>query len=350
MTDPKLKQLAAALPEISFQKEVDLAPFTTVKIGGPAELLAVCENSSELEELTSIAYKLGLQPTVIGWGANSLISDAGIRGLVVVNKSNRIDLLDQVSQPLPKTAAPRFEANSLQSLPKSSEIKFYQRVKIDSGVALPVAINQLLAQGVTGLERFARIPGTIGGGVVNNIHGADHYLGDFVEKVEIINSAGEKEELQQEQLEFDYDYSIFHHQPAVILAAWLRLPQTNLALAKQLMVEWAKTKAHQPQRSLGCLFKNLKPEEQERLNISTSSAGYVIDKLLNLKNLRIGDAAVSQAHAAFVENLGQATSQDYLEVIKTIINTAKLRLKLELKPEIFFLGFTRQELSAIIPQ
>src|SRR5690606_24066479 len=111
--------------------------------------------------------------------------------------------------------------------------------------------------------------------------------------------------------------------------------------AKQVVIEWARRKAIQPQNSLGCVFQNLTPEQQQKLNLPTPSIGYLIEHVLQRKGFRIGDAMVSEKHCAFIENVGQATAKDYLEVINTLVNETKQKTGIQLKPEIFFLGFEK---------
>ena len=111
--------------------------------------------------------------------------------------------------------------------------------------------------------------------------------------------------------------------------------------------EWAVRKKIQPQNSLGCVFQNISPDEQKRLELPTPSIGYMVEHALNLQSLQKGDAVVSPKHAAFIENIGSATAADYLKIIRTIIDAAQEKLGIKLKPEIFFLGFTDQELAGI---
>ncbi|HPN74609.1 MAG TPA: hypothetical protein PK386_04895, partial [Candidatus Marinimicrobia bacterium] len=112
----------------------------------------------------------------------------------------------------------------------------------------------------------------------------------------------------------------------------------NVEQARIVAQEWKSRKSFQPRRSAGCIFKNLSPEAQKQFNLPTSSVGYLIDKVLNLKGLRIGGAVISPKHAAFIENDGTASAKDVYELIKIIKTKAKETLGLELETEVELLG------------
>ncbi len=345
-------ELRAILPDLQCKLECSLASFTTVKIGGPAELLIETKSSQELKMLASYAHQANLALTVLGWGANTLIADAGIRGITVVNKSSLFHPMPEkpVEQTLGESIVPRW--HSLNSGGQDffdyytgTETKVL--VELDSGTPLPYAINFSLAQGLTGLEWFSRIPATIGGAIYNNIHGGAHFISEQIHSVTILDEAGEIQKLAPSELEFAYDYSRFHRTKEIILSAELILFKGNIDKARVAAAAWAQQKKHQPQNSLGCVFQNLSPQEQARLDLPTTSIGYFIEKKLKLAGLTIGGARVSTHHAAFIENTGGATALDYLQVISQIQLQAKKDFQVTMKPEIFFLGFSDQELELI---
>ncbi len=148
--------------------------------------------------------------------------------------------------------------------------------------------------------------------------------------------------------DFDYDYSRFHHTQETILSAQLRLWKGDVPRARQTVTEWAKRKSRQPACSLGCVFQNLSAREQSQLQLPTPSIGYIIDQVLQLKGFRVGGAQISTTHAAFIENIGESTAQNYLNVVLHIHDTAYKRLGLKLKPEIFFRGFQAEELAPLL--
>lgn len=351
-TQQVINDLKATLPDLQFKLECPLAPFTTVKIGGPAELLIETKSSQELRVLASYAQSAKLALTVLGWGANTLIADAGIRGITVVNKSSLFHPITEtpVEQTFGESITPRW--HSLNSERKEffdyytgAEKKVL--VELDSGTPLPYAINFSLSQGLTGLEWFSRIPATIGGAIYNNIHGGTHFISDQIHSVTILNEDGEIQTLAPSDLELAYDYSRFHHTQEIILSAVLVLFRGNIEKARMAATAWAQQKKHQPQNSLGCVFQNLTALEQARLDLPTTSIGYFIEKKLKLTGFTIGGARISTNHAAFIENTGGATALDYLKVISQIQTQAKNDFQVTMKPEIFFRGFSDLELALI---
>ena len=104
------------------------------------------------------------------------------------------------------------------------------------------------------------------------------------------------------------------------------------------MHEWGKRKSIQPAVSVGCVFQNISQELREKFNYPTTSVGYIIEHILHMSGFRIGDAVVSPKHSNFIVNEGNATAQQYLEIIQEIQARTKQKLKLDLKTEIFLMG------------
>lgn len=345
------KALQQQQPSLECRTEAPLAPYSTVKIGGPADVLVITKTTDELVSTATYARAHSIPLTILGWGANTLISDEGIRGIVVIHKAKNIQVLDETAavSAVPQPAARWQHADGTQS----DQFDYYTGVEprvvveLESGTPLPYAINTLLNQGITGLEWFSRIPATIGGAIYNNIHGAGHFLSEAVVSVTVLNEAGEKHTVPAVSLEFEYDYSRFHHTTELILSAKLLLYRGNVEEAKAAAIEWAKQKQIQPQNSLGCVFHNLDQATKDRLKLPTTSVGYFIDQVLKLSGFRIGDAQISPKHAAFIENTGAATAADYLAVIKTIQQKAAQEQRVVLQPEIFFRGFEPSEITSV---
>jgi len=249
-----------------------LAPHTTFKIGGPAEHFCVAKTTEELITAVKLALKNHWQVYLLGSGSNVLISDQGLSGLVIKNETNKIEILP------------------------------HQQVKLDSGVFLPKAIFYLIDRGLTGLEVFSGIPATVGGATRVKMHGVGALWEDFIIKVNQFEN--------------------------IILSVIIQLQSGDktaaLAKAKAILDD----KVHQPQRSSGCIFRN----------INGISTGYLIDKKLHLKGKRIGQAIISPRHANFIENLGGATAKDVLQLIKLVQNQAKKQFDLDLPLEIEVYG------------
>ncbi len=347
-------KLQAAFPGLLFESEVSLAPFTAINIGGPAEVLASITATSDLEAVISFCHQRHITFTMLGWGANTLIADRGIRGLVIRNRTNELEILeggvgqDQLQVALqPRhqalTLAQEFSTLDYQEAENTPRV----RVSVASGWPFPSLIAKLLSQGVTGLQWYSRIPATVGGAVVNNIHGGTHFISEIIDSVTVLNSHNQVVKLSRDECQFEYDYSRFHHSNEVILSVQFLLWRGDAKRAQAALGEWAKRKQMQPQRSLGCVFQNISSEDQERLHLPTPGVGYIIDQVLNLKGKRIGGAQISLQHAAFIENVGEATAEDYLMLVLEIRQAAADQLGIRLMPEIFFKGFSDTELSEL---
>jgi UDP-N-acetylmuramate dehydrogenase len=346
-------ELKQACPDTSFIENELLAHHTTVGVGGPAELFCTLRSREELIHVLQMALRLQVPTTLLGWGANTLIADRGINGLVIKNMANEVKVLSEsASKSTPVTINARWKAATADSkMPQFQELDYDESgaetilVNVDSGAALPVLIQQLVQQGLTGLQWFTKIPASLGGAIVNNIHGGTHYISEYIESVTVLNANGELQTLAADELEFGYDYSRFHHSGEYLITATLRLFRGDQARAQKVITDWSRQKQKQPPRSLGCIFQNISAEEQERLSLPTPSIGYIIDQKLELAGVKIGDAEISKQHAAFIVNTKAATAADYLALIKRIYTEVQEKLGISLKPEIFFKGFTSEELA-----
>jgi len=306
-----------------------LAPYTTVKIGGPADTFIITHTTDEFieaiksymdnaaneangaqraeaisrkESSTGNLFANYPKITILGNGSNVLISDSGIRGIVIKNQAQKIEYLPS------------------------------NLVKVDSGVQLPFLITDTINHSLSGLEEFSYIPSTIGGAIYGNIHGVNKNNFDkFLTEIEVfdLNTKTLKHFLSR-QLIWSYDSSEFQQHPEwIILSATLQLTPGNSTTSKQTITDIITKKLQtQSMNSLGSVFKNPKND----------FAGRIIDQELHLKGFKIGDAQISPLHGNFILNLGHATATDYFALIKKIQSEAKSKLNITLEPEIKFLG------------
>lgn len=284
-------------------KNQPLAPFTTVKIGGPADTLITTDTTAEFIEVLKKSDTNQI-PLILGNGSNVLISDSGIRGTVIRNLSNKIEYLAS------------------------------NKVKVDSGTQLNILIQETTNHHLSDLEEFAYIPSTIGGAIYGNIHGFNkNNFNKILLEIEIFDLSTKSlitPSLQASQLKWDYDFSEFQLYPNwIILSATLQLSPGDSQNSKKIISDIIALKSKtQLLNSLGSVFKNPPGD----------SAGRIIDQELGLKGFQIGDAQISFLHANFILNLGNATAKDYKAVIDTVQKQAKDKLNLNLEPEIKFLG------------
>ncbi|BCX13896.1 MAG: UDP-N-acetylenolpyruvoylglucosamine reductase [Candidatus Dojkabacteria bacterium] len=358
----KYQKLISKLNPKFIKLNEPLSKHTTLRIGGPADIFYEPRTNEELIDAIIHARKENVPITMLGWGSNVLVGDLGIRGLVIRNQAKKITIgqkeiveksenNENLINQWEKSYKSEIRWNSATE--KEGARKMYEfqdldydendrpivKVVMESGVDLPFAINHLVYQGLTGLQWYGRIPGTIGGAIFNNIHGGTHFIHEIIDEVKVLDSKNQIKIYKQNELKAKYDYSIFHDTKEIILDATFNLRKGDKKRAIYVAQEWTKRKAlHQPSNSIGCVFQNISVKEKEKRGWPTVSVGYVVEHVLNMKGFHIGDAWISEKHHNFIENKGKATAQEYLAVIEEIKKRALEKLGLNLKLEIFLLG------------
>lgn len=346
------------MPEIL--QNIILSPYTTWQIGGPAEYFLEARSSQDIIEVINFAKQEGLRYTILGNGSNVLIPDEGLKGLVIVNKTKGIKVgendLDSTSNEnnqnslavaniaLAVVVAHRHNETGDSKFLKFSDLDYEEtgkvvQVKFDSGVDLGFAIAWCLKNNLSGLQFYAGIPSTMGGALYNNIHGGVHHFSERFQSATIINEQGNIQEVYADFFNFGYDQSILRENPEIIvLAVTLNMFEGNVEKSRLVAMEWLKRKRIQPRKSCGSVFKNLTKENQERLGIPTPSAGYVVDKLLNLTGFKVGNMQIPETHGNFIVNLGGGTAKETLEIINKVKQDALEKLGLEMVEEVRIMG------------
>ncbi|MGI5840727.1 MAG: UDP-N-acetylmuramate dehydrogenase [Patescibacteria group bacterium] len=307
-------QIQNRFPEINIKTDYPLAPFTTLKIGGPADIFIQTESVSQLTRLLTFLASQSTPITILGNGSNILISDFGLSGVVIKNTGNSI--------------------TTSESNPN--------HVTISSGTSLAYAINWTLDHHLTGLEYYAYIPATIGGAVYSHIHGVEnHQFSQILNTVTVFNLKKRKvENLQATALKWAYDYSQLQDEPhLVILSAKFNLIPGNPQKAKQFAKDIIDQKSSvQPLNSAGSVFKNPTPKDCLPLWGETKSAGWIIEHELNLKGYSLGDAQIGPQHANIFTNQDKATASDFYRLIRLVQDQSLKKLGLPLQLEIQLLG------------
>ncbi len=343
----------AALAKIFAAVKIDepLALHTTLGVGGPATRLATATTTEQLQEGVRLAHTHNVPVFVLGWGSNLVVSDRGFPGLVIKNRAQHWQVIEDDAsatvQDSPSTLARLKPAGEgyyqIDDLLYSEEDSPSVIVQVESGAKIDTLMKALFKQGITGLQWFAGIPATVGGAVYMNMHGGYHFFGDLVHQAllfdpQAANTDNGIKQVDQAYFQFDYDYSIIQKTKETVLWAQLKLFRGDVQRAQVTAREWARRKALQPQRSAGCIFRNLSPEEQKRLNLPTSSIGYFVEHVLKLKGVCRGDAIISPRHAAFIENLGKARAEEVKALIDLVADKARNGMGLELQEEVAYLG------------
>jgi UDP-N-acetylmuramate dehydrogenase len=305
-----LSSLAGKLQSLNPKRDVPLAPYTTFRIGGPADLFCEPASADELAFAVLAARELRVPHFVLGLGANILIGDRGFRGLVIRNAAHH----------------ERWSENG--------------KLWVESGAVVRDLISESAHRGWSGLEHFVGIPSTVGGAIWQNLHflspAPDRertvFISEVFESCEILSAEGIRKTVGADYVNFGYDDTIFHHREDIVLAVTFALAPGDPNVMYRVMQEnlsWrgARHPWLELNPSAGSIFKKL----------DGVGAGRLIDQL-GMKGFRIGDAQISHIHANIVVNLGHATAREVRELIATAQKRVEEKLGHRLEPEISFVG------------
>ena len=287
-----------------------LAPHTMFRIGGPADVLYEATSADDLANAITAARALDIPWFVLGLGANILIGDKGIRGLVIRNRAT---------------------AHTI-----SNDGKLWS----ESGAVIQDLVLDTVRLGWSGLEHYIGIPSTVGGALWQNLHFLSPaperertmFIAEVFESCDILAEDETRKTVDADYIKFGYDESVFHHTRDMILSATFRLTRADPAVLHKILQEnlsWRGSRhpwlAVHP--SAGSIFKK----------IEGVGAGRLIDQC-GLKGFRIGDAQISHIHANILVNLGNATAADVRAVIAHGQAAVRDRFGYELETEIGFIG------------
>jgi UDP-N-acetylmuramate dehydrogenase len=291
-----------------FQLDVPLSRYTSARVGGPAEMFVSVNHADELVAAVSLAHNLRIPYFILGGGSNILVSDRGAKGLVILNKARSVHFRHTGSRVVCTT---------------------------ESGMNLSSLARQCIAKGLGGLEWAVSVPGTVGGAVVGNAgaHGGD--MQRTVQSAEIWEPGTGVRLYSNEELQYGYRNSILKREHGsgtpqrVVLKAELELrPEPVEVLVARADGFVARRKETQPGgASCGSMFKN--PENYY--------AGYLIEAA-GLKGFRTGGARISEKHANFFVNDGEATAEDVRSLIAEAWNAVREKFGVELELEVQLVG------------
>ena len=284
---------------IRLKKNISLSNFTTWKIGGPAEWIALPKNIEEIKYLINWTNKKKIPCNIIGAGSNLLINDKGIKGLSICMRNFKGIQID-----------------------KSLGV-----IEVLSGEMLPTLARKAAASGLHGLEWAVGIPGTIGGAVVMNAGAQDHCISDYLQSITTLSVKGEYRVIEKKDLFYRYRYSLLQNKNLIVVSARLKLASGHAEKIRQLtkanLDHRLKTQPYNAQ-TCGSVFRNPEPLKAAKL----------IEEL-GLKGFRFGGAEISKIHSNFIINANQASSYDVRELIKYIqkrvFNSYGILLETEVK-------------------
>ena len=276
-----IEKIQKVIPKEKIYINEEMKKYTSFKIGGPAECLIKIEIVDQIKEVYKIAKEFNIPLTVIGNGSNLLVSDRGIKGIVL-----------------------KIEIKKLEFQEDKGKIN----IVVGSGEKLGIMAQKFLNQEIEGFEFAAGIPGTIGGAIRMNAGAHGKEMKDIVKTVTYIDREGNIKKINNSEAEFKYRNSIFSHKDYVIIEAELKLQKGNKEEILAKMQEYANfRKEKQPLEfpSAGSTFKRGEDFITARL----------IDEC-GLKGYQIGDAQISEKHAGFIINKGNATAEDVMKLIE----------------------------------
>lgn len=288
----------------SLQENVMMANYTTARVGGIAAALLVVHSAEELVHAQNQLWQLDVPYRVLGGGSNILVSDRGLQEVVVINRANLIKV--EAEAPLPSVWA-------------------------ESGASMVSIGKRLALRGLSGFEWATYIPGTLGGAIYGNAgaHGGDMHSQIIL--ADILHPQLGRVQWSSDDFVYAYRSSILKRtdSKAIILSASLRLSHSTREEVEKCLegIYNRRLKMQPPGSSLGSIFKNPGDDKAGRL---IEAAG--------LKGTRIGDVEISQKHANFFVNHGQAAAKDIYALIRLAQRTVEEKFGVQLEMEIELLG------------
>lgn len=306
-----------------FTSNEPLATKSWFHTGGPAHLFCRPQTADEMVMAITKAHEDKLDYFILGAGANILMSDDGFAGLVIQ------PALDKITTHID---------------PKDSSAAY---VTAQAGVSMERLILFCLEHNIIGLEEFSGIPGTVGGSVYINIHYFRHLLSDFMVKGTVLDTDTHRiYEVDASWFSFAYNYSTLHTKQHILIDATFKLKCVTDLKAAYARGRHDEIIRHRRFRypnefTCGSFFANFSPDEvcSARQNKQLIYVAYYLDKIGVKGSLRKGDAMVSHRHANMLVNLGSATSQDIIDLARTMQKKVYTTFGLLPRPECQLIGF-----------
>jgi len=298
-----MKELEKIISKDKIKVNEDMSKHTSFKTGGKADYYIKAESKEEISNVVKFAKQNRIPLHIIGNGSNILVSDEGIRGIVLKIDLHGIELQEQNEGIV---------------------------VTVAAGEKVMALAQKLLQNSITGFEELSGIPGTIGGAIKMNAGAHGREMKDIVLSTTYINGDGKVYELTNEEQEFTYRHSTFFEHKYIILETKLLLQKGQKEQIEEKMkefIQWRKDKQPLEFPSAGSTFKR--------------GDNFITAKLIDdcgLKGYTIGGAQISEKHAGFIINKGDATSKDIFELIKYTKKKVYEKFKVRIEEEIEIIG------------
>lgn len=304
-----LSRLREEIPRRQISENTPLSRYTTLKLGGPADVFVEIGSVAQLRHAFAVAHEKDVPITVIGRGSNLLIRDGGLRGVCL-----------HIGEEFSEIGEP-------EVLPDGR-----LQVSVQSGASLQKLCNAVAEYGLSGLEFASGIPGTVGGAVYMNAGAYGGQMSDCVTAVHLINSLGQEQSLTAEEMHFGYRHSVLMERqdyPIVVGVTLALAPCDKDTVLTAMRGFTNKRREKQPIQlpSCGSTFKR--------------PAGYFAGTLIDecgLKGFRVGGCSVSTLHAGFLVNDENGTAADFEQLMHVVSSIVLETTGIELEPEVCILG------------
>lgn len=286
------------LPDIRLLFNEPMAKHTSFRIGGPAEVMALPENTDQLKKIMEVSSLLDIKPAILGAGTNILAPDQGLPGLTVCLKDG-LDSLEQTHG---------------------------NQIRVGAGVSMARVAVFAANLGLSGLEFAHGIPGSVGGGVYMNAGAYGGEIKDVCCQVEVMTPQGNICIYSGQEMDFSYRHSRLEEEGGIVLSALFSLtPKPSGEIREKMQELSCRRRASQPldKPSAGSAFK--RPQG--------GYAAALIDQA-GLKGFRVGNAAISEKHAGFAVNLGGATAEDVKNLLQQVSDRVFAQSGIRLEPEV----------------
>ena len=300
-----LGELRLAVPSEDLMFNVPMSGYTSLNIGGPAEMLVEVSDDEQAAELLKIAKRYDVPMYVVGNGSNLLVKDGGLKGMVLHFGDKFQDI----------------------SAPATHDGQNYT-ITAQSGALMSSMANAAADAGLTGLEFAAGIPGTVGGGARMNAGAYGSELGDLIVSVACLDRDGTMHSYDREEMKFGYRQSRIRDE--IVLYVTVMLRKGNSDAVRVAMRELNARRRDKQPLTMPCCGSTFKRPPGR-------FAGELIDNC-GLKGYRIGGASVSEKHANFLVNDQNGTAKDYLALIAHVQQTVKQETGIQLEPEVQIIG------------
>ncbi len=300
LMDSNLTEELKKIKNLKIEHNIPLKKFTTFRVGGPADLFLSPGSFKALQKTLMVLHDREAPVFILGKGSNIIVGDRGYRGLVIyTGQLNTVKIKGD-------------------------------KITAGAGISLAALAGKALRAGLAGLEFASGIPGTLGGALYMNAGAYGGEMKDIVLEATLFDYNGQEYILTNKEFDFGYRYSIMQEKKLIAVEASLKLQPDKPEKIRSMMQELNKKRSKkQPLEwpSAGSSFKR--------------PAGYYAGPLIEeagMKGVRIGDAQVSEKHAGFIINRGNATASDILQLIKRVQEEVFKKSGVKLKPEPKFVG------------